>query len=203
MSTTISPRSGREARDDPLDAGHVDLAARPAHDEHLGAAGAVDLDDAAELRRRPSPARRGPRARAEVPAAGLARLLGRLDLEVGAAQPVRRLAVGDLGEAEPPAGAVGDGRRLDDGERPRRPSSMYSVSPTPKRSSGRSVRISIRTWPRSPRRPRTSPTVRRAGRAGASGPGAASPLRLRGSRAGSRSDDLEADRLARTGAASP
>ena len=36
-STTISPRSGASSIDDPVHAGDVELAARPADDEHLGA----------------------------------------------------------------------------------------------------------------------------------------------------------------------
>ena len=104
----------------PVDARDVDLAARPAHDEHLGAAGAVDLDDAAEL----LAVRAADLEALELapqPAAGLAGLVGLVDLEVHAPQRIGGRAVGGLAEAQPPAGPVGDGGRLDDGQRARGP----------------------------------------------------------------------------------
>ena len=163
------PRSSRRDRARapvtmPPYAGHVDLAARTAHDEHLGAAGAVDVTIVPRSSPVPSSGRRAPRAR------------GRTTGRARAARPARRSRgtrsrrdsaasrSGTSRKLQPPARPVRDGRCLVDGQRLAGALHDTAARPTMNRSSGRSVSSSTRTWPRSPRRPRTSATTRRAGR---------------------------------------
>ena len=114
---------GRELGDDPLHARDVELAARAAHDEHLRAPGAVDLLDRAELlagRRADGQAHQ----LVEEPAAGLALLDRRVDLEVHVAERLRGLrGWGSRGSA-----ATSRGRR----RRPR-PRRWSASGPVPSR----------------------------------------------------------------------
>jgi hypothetical protein len=104
---------GRQLDNDAVDARDVDLAAGATHDEHLGAAGAVQLYDRAELLARGRPDGEALELVPQ-PAAGLTRLVRRVDLEVGVAERLGRVPGRDVAETEPPARAVGDRRRVRD-----------------------------------------------------------------------------------------
>jgi hypothetical protein len=109
----------REDSDERADDREVEVAARPADDlEHVGPAGPVDVTHGSQLGAVGIANRDADQLVPEVRAARQ-RVRGTgLDLEVGHPETLRRLARGNLREAQDPA-RVG-GTRLDDRERVRR-----------------------------------------------------------------------------------
>ena len=147
-STTISPRRGAKIRMNARTAGRSKLPnGPPSTDEHLGLADAIDVVDRAELGAVDAADRRADDLVPVVAAPGQV-LVGADDrFEVGAAQPVRRVAVGRPRRS----GSASRDRR-----RPASADAIVSGRSSPsrkrtraatKRSSGRSVRTSTRTAP--------------------------------------------------------